>query len=43
MVEQDAGHMQARVTGAMIDFLVPGDTRRDRREAGRSERSASSR
>ncbi|MEQ1954561.1 mannitol dehydrogenase family protein [Mesorhizobium sp. CN2-181] len=26
VVEQDAGHMQARVTGAMIDFLVPGDT-----------------
>ena len=26
VVEQDAGHMQARVTGAMIDFLTPGDT-----------------
>jgi mannitol 2-dehydrogenase len=26
VVEQDAGHMQARVTGAMVDFLVPGDT-----------------
>jgi mannitol 2-dehydrogenase len=25
VVEQDDGHMQARVTGAMIDFLVPGD------------------
>jgi mannitol 2-dehydrogenase len=25
VVEQDSGHMQARVTGAMIDFLVPGD------------------
>ena len=25
VVEQDAGHMQARVTAAMIDFLVPGD------------------
>ncbi len=27
VVEQDAGHMQARVTGAMIDFLTPGDTK----------------
>ena len=26
VVEQDSGHMSARVTGAMIDFLVPGDT-----------------
>ena len=26
VVEQDSGHMEARVTGAMIDFLVPGDT-----------------
>ena len=26
VVEQDAGHMEARVTGAMIDFLVPGET-----------------
>jgi len=26
VVEQDDGHMQARVTGAMIDFLVPGDS-----------------
>ena len=25
VVEQDDGHMQARVTGAMIDFLVPGE------------------
>lgn len=25
VVEQDAGHRTARVTGAMIDFLVPGD------------------
>ena len=25
VVEQDSGHMQARVTGVMIDFLVPGD------------------
>ena len=25
VVEQDAGHMSARVTGAMIDFLTPGD------------------
>jgi mannitol 2-dehydrogenase len=25
VVEQDEGHMQARVTGAMIDFLTPGD------------------
>ncbi len=25
VVEQDAGHMQARVTGVMIDFLMPGD------------------
>ncbi|MDQ6435837.1 mannitol dehydrogenase family protein [Mesorhizobium sp. LHD-90] len=25
VVEQDAGHRQARVTGAMVDFLVPGD------------------
>ncbi|RJG43125.1 mannitol dehydrogenase family protein [Mesorhizobium sp. DCY119] len=27
VVEQDDGHMQARVTAAMTDFLVPGDTR----------------
>jgi mannitol 2-dehydrogenase len=26
VVEQDDGHMQARVTGAMVDFLVPGDS-----------------
>jgi mannitol 2-dehydrogenase len=26
VVEQDDGHMQARVTGAMIEFLVPGDS-----------------
>jgi mannitol 2-dehydrogenase len=26
VVEQDAGHMAARVTGAMVDFLPPGDT-----------------
>src|SRR5262245_29245876 len=26
VVEQDAGHMSARVTGAMIDYLTPGDT-----------------
>ncbi|MBS3650297.1 mannitol dehydrogenase family protein [Pseudaminobacter sp. 19-2017] len=26
VVEQDAGHAAARVTGAMVDFLVPGDT-----------------
>ncbi len=26
VVEQDDGHMQARVTAAMVDFLVPGDT-----------------
>ena len=25
VVEQDEGHMQARVTGAMIDFITPGD------------------
>jgi mannitol 2-dehydrogenase len=25
VVEQDAGHMAARVTGAMIDFITPGD------------------
>ncbi|MBN9073366.1 MAG: mannitol dehydrogenase family protein [Rhizobiales bacterium] len=25
VVEQDTGHMAARVTAAMIDFLVPGD------------------
>ncbi|TIU81687.1 MAG: mannitol dehydrogenase family protein, partial [Mesorhizobium sp.] len=25
VVEQDQGHMSARVTGAMIDFLTPGD------------------
>jgi mannitol 2-dehydrogenase len=25
VVEQDEGHMAARVTGAMIDFLTPGD------------------
>jgi mannitol 2-dehydrogenase len=26
VVEQDSGHMVARVTAAMVDFLVPGDT-----------------
>jgi mannitol 2-dehydrogenase len=26
VVEQDSGHMEARVTGAMIDFLPPGDS-----------------
>ena len=26
VVEQDAGHRAARVTGSMIDFLTPGDT-----------------
>jgi mannitol 2-dehydrogenase len=25
VVEQDAGHRSARVTGAMVDFLAPGD------------------
>src|SRR3954462_11447187 len=25
VVEQDSGHMEARVTGVMIDFLMPGD------------------
>lgn len=25
VVEQDSGHREARVTGAMIDYLVPGD------------------
>ena len=25
VVEQDSGHMQARVTGVMVDFLMPGD------------------
>ncbi|MGN6303719.1 MAG: mannitol dehydrogenase family protein [Mesorhizobium sp.] len=25
VVEQDEGHMSARVTGAMIDFITPGD------------------
>ncbi len=25
VVEQDSGHMEARVTSAMIDFLTPGD------------------
>ena len=25
VVEQDSGHMSARVTGVMIDFLMPGD------------------
>nr|WIE92015.1 mannitol dehydrogenase family protein [Mesorhizobium sp. WSM4875] len=25
VVEQDQGHMSARVTGAMVDFLMPGD------------------
>lgn len=25
VVEQDAGHMQARVTAAMVDFIEPGD------------------
>jgi len=24
VVEQDAGHLQARVTGAMVDFITPG-------------------
>ena len=36
VVEQDAGHRQARVTGVMIDFLTPGDTRGDHRQARRS-------
>src|SRR5690606_6559346 len=26
VVEQDEGHMSARVTGAMIDFIEPGNT-----------------
>src|SRR3954469_12029990 len=26
VVEQDAGHMSARVTGSMLDYLTPGDT-----------------
>lgn len=26
VVEQDAGHREARVTGAMIDFIEPGDS-----------------
>src|SRR6187402_1430142 len=26
VVEQDAGHRQAQVTGVMIDFLTPGET-----------------
>ncbi|HEV2901165.1 MAG TPA: mannitol dehydrogenase family protein [Pseudaminobacter sp.] len=26
VVEQDDGHMQARVTGAMVDFIEPGDS-----------------
>ncbi len=26
VVERDAGHVQARVTGAMVDFIEPGDT-----------------
>lgn len=26
VVEQDSGHMEARVTGAMMDFIEPGDT-----------------
>ena len=26
VVEQDAGHRQAHVTGVMIDFLTPGET-----------------
>jgi mannitol 2-dehydrogenase len=25
VVEQDSGHLEARVTAAMVDFLVPGD------------------
>jgi len=25
VVEQDSGHLEARVTGSMVDFLVPGD------------------
>jgi mannitol 2-dehydrogenase len=28
VVEQDEGHMEARVTGSMIDFIAPGDTGR---------------
>ena len=36
VVEQDSGHMQARVTGVMIDFLMPGDARGDHRTARRS-------
>lgn len=27
VVEQDAGHMTARVTGVMVDFIEPGDAR----------------
>jgi mannitol 2-dehydrogenase len=26
VVEQDSGHMAARVTGGMIDYLIPGET-----------------
>ena len=26
VVEQDTGHMEARVTGSMIDFIAPGNT-----------------
>ena len=26
VVEQDSGHMEARVTGGMIDYLTPGET-----------------
>jgi mannitol 2-dehydrogenase len=26
VVEQDSGHVEARVTGAMVDYVVPGDT-----------------
>jgi mannitol 2-dehydrogenase len=26
VVEQDSDHMAARVTGAMVDFVIPGDT-----------------
>ena len=36
VVEQDSGHRQARVTGAMIDFLMPGDAGRHHRTTRRS-------
>ena len=43
VVEQDAGHMSARVTGAMIDFLTPGDAAAHHRRSLPIRRSASSR